>query len=469
MEKICTQLTNTYNTNILNKNKEIGEEFMKIATEHKNSGKGKNVLMNLIYNHFSSDVQKPQPEYIGSPMNLTVHWSEKHEKIIYIFGEHHSDKIDCFKFGKKNTKMDDVPGSKIMSIQYFLKELSRTTDCFIDFLFEFPATEIKSKGYHEDFDPYAGDKKNFALSKLFDNFKECINYISRSDKKCRLARIHYFDSRYNDKDSYLKGSNIINYFKVEIQNIRKIIDTNKHKYSFANLVKKLLKENLDFIKMLEHLGDSDDNIILQFLISQTKENTYAEKEIRRFDHNNSVRIAIEEFIADENKKFMDENKLLWRENTETVLKFISEGEHIPTSQEFEKSFNSINNSLISVNSLVADVYLLCRLFKNFDLTQMEEKGYVGATDQPAKATNIIIYTGSEHADTYRLFLENKLDFKQIAETGLKKRDHKDPNSYMHCINMKTIPQPFFNSWPPVPYIDNKPTYPGILKFTHLLR
>ena len=461
MEKLCKQLINTYNTNVLdNKSKIIGEEFMKISTKYKDTGKGRSVLMNLIYNHFA--VQKPKPEYIGSPMDLTVHWSETHEKIIYIFGEHHSDKIDCYKLGLQNRDID-VPGSKIMSIQYFLKELSRTTDCFIDFLFEVPATEIKSKGYHLDFDPYDGDKKNFAISKLFDTFKDCINYITRSDKRCRLSRVHYFDSRYNDKDGSIKGSNIINAFRVEIQNIRKITDT-KDKYSFANLAKKLLKDNSDFVKMLEYISDDDDNIILQFLISQTTQNTYTHKELERFEHNNSIRLAIETFIEEENKKFMDENKLLWRNNTEIILKFISEDEDTPSSQEFEKSFNLINDSLISVNSLVADVYLLSRLFKNFDLTQMQEKGYVGSTDQPAKATNIIIYTGSKHADTYRLFLKNKLDFKQIAETGLKK---KDP-SYIHCIDMSTIPQPFFNSWPPIGYIDNKqPVLQGLM--SHLLR
>lgn len=456
MEKLCKQLINTYNTNVLdNKSKIIGEEFMKISTNYKDTGKGRSVLMNLIYNHFT--VQKPKPDYIGSPMNLTLHWSETHQKIIYIFGEHHSDKIDCYKLGLQNRDID-VPGAKIMSIQYFLKELSRTTDCFIDFLFEVPATEIKSKGYHVDFDPYAGDKKNFALSKLFDNFKNCINYITRSDKSCRLSRVHYFDSRYNDKDGSIKGSNIINSFRVEIQNIRKT----KDKYSFANLAKKLLKDNSDFVEMLKYISDDDDNIILQFLISQTTENIYTHKELERFEHNNSVRLAIQTFIEEENKKFMDENKLLWRNNTKIILKFINEDTQ--SSQEFEKSFNLINDSLISVNSLVADVYLLSRLFKNFDLTQIQEKGYVGATDQPAKATNIIIYTGSKHADTYRLFLNNKLDFKQIAETGLKKRHP----SYIHCIDMSTIPQPFFNSWPPIGYIDNKqPALQGLMG--HLLR
>ena len=95
---------------------------MKISSKYKDTGKGRSVLMNLIYNHFA--VQKPKPEYIGSPMDLTVHWSETYEKIIYIFGEHHSDKIDCYKIGLQNRDID-VPGAKIMSIQYFLKEYYR--------------------------------------------------------------------------------------------------------------------------------------------------------------------------------------------------------------------------------------------------------------------------------------------------------------------------------------------------------
>jgi hypothetical protein len=72
---------------------------------------------------------------------------------------------------------------------------------------------------------------------------------------------------------------------------------------------------------------------------------------------------------------------------------------------------------------------------------MEENAYTGATDQPAKARNVIIYTGDTHAVRFRNFLEKKLDFKQIAETGLN-TINKD-GGYPHCIDMKTIPQPFF--------------------------
>lgn len=465
MEALCKELTDTYNTNVLDneKNKLIQEEFMKTATQYRDSGKGKSVLMNLIYNHFSPDVKKPEPLFIGGPMDLTVHWSKTHKKIIYIFGEHHSGKIDCFRFTKKTDIESDVPGAKIMSAEYFFKELSRTTDCFIDFLFEIPATEMKSKGYHDDFDPYIG-KKNIRLSKLFDNFKGCINYPTRSEKICRLSRVHYFDSRYSDKGSEFKGENILSSFRIEIQNIITHLDPS----AYAVAYKRLLEQKSEFIQIFVQFNSSNDRNILQFLISQVKQNKYINKELGRFDANNKFRLLIDEFIQEENKTIMDTYKLLWKKESETILKFMSQsGKDSPTITEFENSVSHIYNSLIGVNTIVSDAYLLSRLFKNFDLTRMEEKAYQGATDQPAKATNVIIYAGSSHADKYRLFLKNKLGFEQIAETGLKKNIS---SRFMHCIDMKTIPQPFFNSWPPVGYIDKqtKAFIPPKGNLTHFL-
>ena len=442
MEILCKELIDTYNTNVLDKSdKDIRDAFMKVSTEFRDSGEGKSVLMNLIYNHFSSDVQKPQPLYIGGPKNLTVHWSETHKKIIYIFGEHHSAIVDCFRFGQHTRQMEwDVPRAKIMSIEYFLKELSRTTDSFIDFFFEIPATEIKSKGYHADFDPYAGEYKKFRLSKLFDNFKGCINYPTRSEKECRLSRVHYFDARYNDKGSATQGSNILSAFKLEIQNIKKYVE----KDAQAVAVKKLLEDKPDLLTIFQYLSNSDDNIVLQFLISQSTENAYSHKELGRFKEDNSIRLLINEFIEEENKILMDTYKLLWKTHSKTILNFIKPSDKdSQTIEDFSKSFTYIYDSLTGVNAIVSDVYLLSRLFKNFDLSKMEEKAYTGATDQPANATNVIIYTGDLHADRYRLFLKNKLGFKQIAATG----NPKDGN--IHCIDMSNIPQPFFETWPPI--------------------
>jgi len=440
MERLCKELTDTYNTNVIDNkgNKLIAEEFMKISTIHKDSGKGKSVLINLIYNHYSSDVKIPEPLFIGGPANLTVHWSNTHKKIIYIFGEAHTDVMDChiFQKGKElqdNREQWDHPNSKLMSAEYFFKQLSITTDSFIDFLIQVPATEIKSKGYHPDFQPYTGKTKNYRISKLFDYFKECINYPTRSGKKCHLFRVHYFDAKYNDKNSAFKGANIIASFLLEVQNIYKTV----HKKSIPFAFKKLLEDNQDFVKMFERIDSSTgrDMKIFRYLIFQIIGNKYIHKELGKVEDKEITNLIID-FLQEETRKIIKTYKLLWKTHCPIILQFLKSDD-----KEFEESFVQVYNSLINVNEIVTDVYLLSRLFKVFDLTKMEEKAYTGATDQPAKATNVVIYTGDTHADKYRNFIENKLDFKQIAETGLDTT--KTYGIYPHCIDMKTIPQPFF--------------------------
>lgn len=448
MEKLCKELTDTYNTNVIDNkgNKLIAQEFMKLATQYRNTGHGKNVLMNLIYNRYSPDVKKPEPLFIGGPANLTVHWSNTHKKIIYIFGEAHTDEIDChiFQKGKEledNKEQWDHPNSKLMSAEYFFEQLGITTDSFIDFLIEVPATKMKSKGYHPDFQPYTGKTRNYRMSKIFDHFKECINYPTRSAKRCSLFRVHYFDTRYNDKDTAFKGANIISSFRVDVRSLYETVYAESIPFAY----KKLLEDKQEYVEMFKSLGSSDDNTIFSYLISQVVKNKYTNKELGKVE-NKEVRKFIIEFLQEENRKNMNTYKLLWRTHCTIVLQFLKpSGKDSPSPEKFEESFDYIYKSLNNLNGVVTDVYLLSRLFKVFDLTKMEEKAYTGATDQPAKATNVVIYTGDTHAARYRNFLEKKLDFKQIAETGLNKTN-KD-GGYPNCIDMKTIPQPFFNFWP----------------------
>ena len=441
MERLCKELTDTYNTNVIDKqgSKIIAQEFMKLATQYRNTGQGKNVLMNLIYNHYSPDVKQPEPLFIGGPANLTVHTSSTHKKIIYIFGEDHSDEMDCHIFQKEELEEKwDSPNSKLMSAEYFFMQLGITTDSFIDFLAEVPATEMKSKGYHPDFQPYTGKTRNYRMSKLFDYFKECINYPTRSAKRCNLFRVHYFDARYNDKDSAFKGANIISSFRLEVQNIYETVYADSIPFAY----KKLLEDNQKFVKMFKSLGSSDDKSIFSYLVSQVVGNTYANKELGKVK-NTDVKKFIVEFLQEENRKYMNTYKLLWRTHCAIVLQFLNpSGKDSPSLKEFEQSFDHVYNSLTNLNGVVTDVYLLSRLFKVFDLTKMEEKAYTGATDQPSNASNVIIYTGDAHAQRFRNFLEKKLKFDQIAETGLNTTNKQ--GGYPHCIDMKTIPQPFFN-------------------------
>ena len=450
MESLCKELVDTYNTNVLDncKDKELIDEFMKVSEQHRNGDEGKKVLMNLIYNHFSPDMKKPEPLFIGGPETLSVHWSDTHKKIIYIFGEHHSSMMECDKLKKEDIgEKWDVPGAKRMSAEYFFGELIRTTDTFIDIFFEFPAMKMKSKEYSDGF---VGFYKTYRINKIFEKFKDCVEYSKRSARKCKLSRVHYFDTRkYDSGKGDVVGTNIISWFRLYTFNITNTF----YKEAWAGRFKFLFEKHECYTRMIKILGSFDDKLISQFLISQTlTENKYTEKELDKFDSDNPYFLLIISFMEEEYKDSINNYKLLWKKEGEIILKYLKpEKETPPTDEEFIKSYMNIYNSTVGVNAINSDIYLLSRLFKDFDLTKMEEKAYVGATDQPVRATNVIIYTGDRHAERYRKFLKEKLNFDQIAQSGLPKTDKKP----IYCLDMKTIPQPLFSTWPPEFYIDKK--------------
>ena len=405
--KICENLINTYNTNILDsEDKKIKETFFNVSRTHRNGDKGKRVLMELIYNHFNTDPlkQKPKPAFIGGPQNLTVHWSE----------EHHRFKDDISK-----QKISDKPNSEKMSFEYFLEELVRTTDVFLDIFLEFPAMNKGAESYNYNFDPFSNiDSSNIRLKKLFKKFKNC---ITRSDQKCRLARFHYFDTRFYDNNGVLEGVNIVSSFRLKVYNII----TTFYKEEWASKFKKLLRNNPDFIDMLRNLNSDK---MLDFFMTQTR-NKYVDKELDKIDKD--IYKAIINFAEYEIKERIVLYKRLWQTNVPIILNFKS------SDKIFVNCFMEIFNSTLYINSLVANMYLLARIFKNFDNKDQT------LIDQPSKAHNIIIYAGDKHSELCRKFLNQNLGFKQIADSGIKEII---PGDNMHCLNMKTIQQPLFSEW-----------------------
>ena len=104
-----------------------------------------------------------------------------------------------------------------------------------------------------------------------------------------------------------------------------------------------------------------------------------------------------------------------------------------------EALEEIIDYAIDTSVIVADIYLLARIFKDFDMTKMKtHANYI--SDQPDKAYNIIIYAGEYHARLYRRYLKEVAGFEKIASTGESDINHPD------CIDMRTIPQPFFSTW-----------------------
>jgi hypothetical protein len=101
-----------------------------------------------------------------------------------------------------------------------------------------------------------------------------------------------------------------------------------------------------------------------------------------------------------------------------------------------KSFNYILGYMTRLVSLGPDLYILCRMFKTFNLKKAPFGGAF-ANDQPKKALNIVIYTGDAHSQRYRRFLRF-LEFQEVGKTG--QSDHNN----ITCIDMTDIQQPFFS-------------------------
>ena len=435
MEYLCQKLCVFYNTNILDdQNKEIKDEFLRLSLKNLGTGEGKQTLMKLICNHFSGD-PKPMPQFIGGPRNLTVHWSDEYQKMIYIFGEYHSDIIDC---DDQFEKAKDSPGAKKMSIEYFLGELIRTTDKYLDVFIELSALSNKeTRKYHEKFLPLG---KGFRLAKLFDQFKECIEYPTRGGENCRLARVHYIDVRNKeDSEGFTASTDSIGYFTITLQYLfNEAEHYNYTEKQFVEAFRSLIKKNEKIMTVLNFICISDDDKFEKFWITPLTENEYINKELNRLERDNPLlKNLIVTYVKDNIIKQANDSKKKWIDNTNIVL------ERVKTSEtEFCDTVTMILDDIACIYANVIDAYLLARVFKKFNMEEMREKAYLGITDQPDRASNIIIYAGDAHSERYRKFLKHVLHFKKIATTGV--RDGvKGDGTKIYCIDMKSIPQPLF--------------------------
>ena len=422
---LCYHLNKTYDTNLLDiYDKNIQKEFLNVSLKNRDNitNKGKKVLMKLICNHYDESVNKPTATFIGGPKTLSIHWHPVYKKLIYIFGEWHSNSIDCDKFEKDaNTSL----------IEDYLYDLMLSTDVFLDIFFEFKSY----KGGEYPFVPYPPSRQ----SELFKKFRKCLQYNTRSDASCNLARVHYFDIRDNDVNETNIEENKINilWFKFKLEYILLTYEKETKK-DCVSYFKRVLQKYPKITNLLRELVQDDIKKVSAFMKKQLEENPYIKKEFDKIA-DNQLKRSILTFYGD-----------LLSKETVRILSYIKQDILIILNNEKESDdilFNSIYRiELLFGSAMVyfSDVYLLGRMFKDFDMSEMEEKAYAGSTDQPINAHNIIIYCGNEHANSYRDFLST-IGFNDIEHTGDLREDisNQIPNTPKNCLDMKKIQQPFF--------------------------
>ena len=461
LNSLCVKLIKTYNTTIIDQmhpdlqNALYSNASYCSVNSYRQNEKERTVLNELIKNHITKNVEKEElsQNYIGGPITLTGHWSDTYQKLIYIFGENHSDDTDCVKFPKNNGRNEEQSG---MRIETYLKKLTEINDIFLDIFIEVPAYKQKTLKYSK---PLSENKfANSRLTKIGTEFAACMDGTDRNIKNCSRSRIHYIDIRTIEEGSDDSLDPISNFIQLvlDILSIHNNVTANEMKNSLLYLAR------TDFGQyIMNNFSLGKDNAkCLEFWNSMISNNYYVQKELDHCDK--EIAETISNFIKKEiqvaldAKMDIDQNESNLN-NIQTLSKFLNTT-NVDTElgdDQIIYYFHSLIMFAIEINFVIVDCYILCRIFKKFNL-QPDNQQKIRSTDEPESPSNIIIYAGDDHCVTYRKFLK-EIGFTLIADIGSRNTGF----SVKNCIDMTMGDsngwslQPLFSAWPP-------PTQPFLL-------
>ena len=459
-------LITTYNTSLL---KRLPRDVVDACTEYAKesailpvNGKTRRVLAKLIENHQAKDDKRPIASYIGGPMNISSHWSEKYKKIIYIFGELHYNGDDCSKLTRGRR---DKP--EIINIVDYLKQYFSFPTAFTDFYLEMPAFTMPQGYYYR-----LGNGIN--ILNLRDTFHKCVDANLRDDQKdCILSRMHYFDIRQGEvKDGLL---NSISIFILDGDELLRILS--KQPYNIFTILKNLkafYATYYNLISLFSSSRDEDNQEYYNMWYNQINEFGLLQKELSRVIdgyEDEKMKDIIENFLKEEmtvnlrstimSQGETESRRILMNESSIFInlcLRFFEECKKnqgkISTKRKEEyftrlyKSLRTIHKICTGYNCIVTDGYLLARVFKKFNI-DTEDRDKKRPTDEPEEPHNIIIYAGNDHSKVYRKFL-TQLGFEDKGSSGQMDTQKIVFDDGVHkCVDMSKIKQPFFYDWPPI--------------------
>jgi len=437
---ICKDLLSTYDVSLIDRLPQgLIDAFNSdgVHTNARTCSNGRKVLQKLIYNYYNK-TPRPIARFISGPKNLTVHWHSFYNKLIYVFGEAHVEKTNCLeKFQEKKLLSDDI-----IPIEEYLKHLYTDPYVFIDLFAEFPAIKRGHSEYDPDiinFKPFI--PKNHTLYNLFETFKYCVNPKTRHSEVCQVGRMHFFDVRtYNPSVS-----------EYTTTMSRLFVDFNRGSGGTDQYINDTLvgwKKTLVYIQsfFIPTINLDKANEFFNVYILNNQYNVHELNTLVNTEQGDNLRPILQEFIREEIRKSIISASEVVKENIIALAKYdrniFLTTKSLPIG--VRQSFEIFQKFLTTVVAITADVYMLSRIFKKFNLAKAGFQGAIEG-DQPDEAHNIIIYGGDQHSQRCRRFLIS-LGFEEVGKTGQAEKD-RDNDS---CIDMKHIRQPFFTVDSPEP-------------------
>jgi len=488
--EICKALLSYYNTSILDNpnldptlKKEIYTEATKCANMNP-ARRGKlerTVLKELIVNHTVN--AKPVSPYIAGPYSLSLHWSERYKKLIYIFGEVHNSETDCNHYGE---------GITGMLIEDYLVQLFTYSDAFIDFYHEYDGY-YKTSTYE---DPRE-DKKNIRLYKIWEKIEKCVHKSTRDlpGNNCQKGRMHYIDIRImqgvevNNSSAYTSQYYkfywkliTLSFFSKEKLPIKEDLPSKEDIEKLKMMLNEFFNEK-QVIKLLQYLSQIKKYNDEQFFKFFEDEFEHYEKYIKQVN-NSYIKKEIKEFIKYKLRNIdrpfisgithgvprIETITAKYKNNNDGHISYDFTKKIEEEKQEKEELVELValvgllSEDLIEINYLIVDGYLLGRIFRTF-VIDPEDINKERPTDEPYEPHNIIIYAGNAHSINYRRFLD-RLGFIPISWVGedwRKVPEHRIKSYQIYryrpnptnCIDMTYFPQPFFSNMDKVNWLTVK--------------
>jgi len=439
----CQTLVKTYNASILKDfPKPLKESFLTTAKdcleEHKfepETGKERTVLATLISN-LDKTRTLTNVWFMEGPLNISLHWSQRFQKLIYIIGELHVETKKCPLDKKEST----------LTIEDYLSSWFKNPTAYTDFYLEIEGFEIPD-GYRYEF----FGKQN--IDELRKRFSTCIDKLTRDkDLNCQTSRMHFFDIRQGD----IKGG--IPPIIMFITKIVFLISDIKYDPSDSNKISKLQKfldDNKEYIDSLLKISLYRKQKYKEYWYDQLYNFKIIKKEIDSMDEN--VRPYLNLFIERKLEEYTDgDNRSFVIVQMQIIFKKRNEWnrEDIKVCESLYDELMIFMEHITNLNTLFTDAYLLARIFKTFKINDPDpEKRRL--VDEPSEPHNIIIYAGNTHANRCREFLYDFIGFKTLEKSGKGFDGVYNGLRFHKCIDIKepnldgtnTITQPLFNRWP----------------------
>lgn len=372
-------------------------------------------LQHILKLYFNNNIKNSYINTLTDIISLSYH--ELNGIKIYIFGEHHYPTNKCSLLNPNRMSAFDFIKSSIENIPKFIDIFTETSYITKEM------REIKWKS----------NTLAPTLIKFENEYEKCLSQNPELNK-CLNIRFHNTDIRLIISKRLLFVSYIHN-LMFHIHRLMFIITTNSYEQKYiTELERKVILE--DYIKYLYAykiaISDPKNSEEIRNYMNAKSSSSLINMYINIYDKIgkfNKQLLRLDSYVKDILEKYMLDkfNQLDFNYiNFNNIYRFMNTLPINTFPNKYQlKELELYTKYNILLESIFMDVYLMARIFRNFDKKEYQY------SESPS---NIIIYVGNTHAENYREILY-KLKFKELFKKEAKYNEF--------CVDISKLKQPLF--------------------------